>query len=597
MGRSSSSTIITRVFLVIGWCALTAAVIVAHRAPATGYEVSLYSATPWPVWALLACSVLVSVVVAFGTTVAWTRRLACTLASAALLVFVGLPVIRGYRFISGGDALTHLGWARGIESGTFRPAELHYPGLHTASTMLASTVGIDLAHAMLVVIVILFGVFALFVTLSVRLVFERETATVVGAFSAVLVLPITNLSTYVTPHVMSQAILVSTIALFLLLKYVDRGNSAKVVTPVGGLLAITLVSLVLYHPQLAAHLLAVFVGIAAVQVLYRWQRPTHPIAAHRPIFGQTVLLLTAFAAWSTNHGFIRDVATFHIRSTIEYFVSDEGAAGDAVESQGDSLTAIGASIPEIVGKLLGPSLVFGALSAVLIGWLFIANDRRLVEETRGLLTYFVVALGSLGGLFGVYFFGSMGEMYFRVLGLIMVFLTILGAGALTLGFDRVGSFRGGRTLRPVFAVGIALLLVVSALALFPSPYIYAASPHVTEHTLEGHERVFEATDDDAPFDGIRSGPERYADATRADLELTRTYGSISEEELDEGIARQYDEPQYLTVDRQDHEREVTAYKELRYSETQLESIHLQPGVHRIQSNGEMDVYYVAGEAE
>jgi hypothetical protein len=40
------------------------------------------------------------------------------------------------------------------------------------------------------------------------------------------------------------------------------------------------------------------------------------------------------------------------------------------------------------------------------------------------------------------------------------------------------------------------------------------------------------------------------------------------------------------------ERAVLSYRELRYSEESFESLHHQPRVHRIQSNGGFTVYYV-----
>ena len=594
MSRPNSESPAIEGLLAAGFLALTGAIVAAHRAPASGYEVSLYTATPWAVWLLLAGAMVIALVISLESTVARTRRLALCLGGGSILVFVGLPVLRGYWFISGGDALTHLGWARGIESGAFHPADLRYPGLHTVSTVFSAAVGIDLAQAMMLVIVFLFGLFVLFVTLSTSLVLDRPYAATIGAFSAFLLLPITNLSAYVAPHAMSQAILFSAVAMFLVLAYI-RGDARSIgSTPIGWLLGIALVAIVLYHPQLAAHLLAVLGGVCAVQFCYRRYRPTHPVAAHRPMYAQTVVLAAAFVLWAANHDFIRDVFTFHLVSTVDFFVGGGAPAGDSVDAQGDSLAEIGGSLFEIVLKLLGPHLALGGVTALCLAWLFIGNDSRLDRATDGVLHYFAAGLVALTALFGVYFFGSSGEMYFRVFGFIMLFVTIVGAVATAYSMNALSRQRPMPT-RSIVAFGFVILLVASSLALFPSPYVYSASPHVSEQSMSGYDLALESAADDVHFDGIRAGPNRYADARNAELDRTRVHSSIAGEEIEAGVAGQYEGERYIGVDRQDWEREVLTYQELRYTDEHFQSIPHQSGVNRVLSNGEVDAYYVHGE--
>lgn len=596
MSGSNSGGLLEKLVLTAGWLALAGAVAVAHATPATGYEVSIYTATPAAFWALFGVAMGVSLLVALGTAADWLRRLALGLGGAAAVAFAGLPVLRGYRFFSGGDALTHLGWARGLRAGAIQPTELNYPGLHTVSTLLATTVGIDLAQAMLVVIALLCGLFFLFVSLSTSVVVESRYSTTVGAFAAFLLLPITNLSTFTTPHPMSQAILFASVVVYLLLTYVRSRTETRTVSGLGSLLALASVALVLYHPQLVAHLLAVFVGIGVVQFLARRYRTSHPIAAHRPIYGQTVVLVAAFLAWSSNHGFFRDVISFHVWSALEYVIGGGGPSGESVDSKGASLAEIGASFLEVVLKLLGPSLVFAALVGLFVLWAFL-DDGTTTRETDGVLPYFVVAIGGLSVVFVVYFFGSVGDLYFRVFGLVMLFVTVGGAAALAYGTEALSRTRLAPLAHGVLVVGIGILLVASLLAVFPSPYIYSASPHVTEQSMAGHEHAFEYQDEDVSFVGIRAGPNRYADAVRGELDRTRAHGAIEAEEIDDGIARQYDGDRYLSVDQQDRDREVIAYRELRYSEAHFDAISAQAEVDRVQSNGEFEVYFVRGTSE
>ena len=596
MERTDTASPVARGLLAAGVLALVGAILTAHRSPATGYEVSIYTATPQTVWLLLGVSMAVSVVVALWTPNDWTRRLALGLGGGTTLTFVAMPIIRGYWFVSGGDALTHLGWARGIESGGFHPAALHYPGMHLVSTLFANASGVELQHAMMLVILVLFGLFVTFVSLSVGVVIDRPHAVTIGAFTAFLLLPITNLSMFVTPHTMSQAVLFSAMVVFLTFVYIRGDGGGRERTPVGGLLAISLVAIVVYHPQLAAHLLGVLVGICAVQFVVRRRWREHPITTHRSMYGQTVLLGGAFLVWSMYHDFIQGVIEFHLMSTVEFFLG-EGSAGDSVEAQGASLTEIGGSFLEVFLKILGPVAAFCVVTTILIAWLYVGDGDHLDRVTNGLLHYVAVALVGLAGLFGIYFFGSSGQMYFRVLGFALVFVTIAGAVAVAYGVGELPVSKWTFTTRSMVAVGFCLLFVVSMVAFFPSPYVYESSPHVSQQSMDGHEAMLNSVPDGERIDGIRAGPNRYADAIGGEHERTRLHGSIDSAEIEGGLIGSSEEVRYVSVDKQDRDREVIAYKELRYSAALLDSLGELRQVNAIQSNGEVELYVVSPQDE
>ncbi|WP_265107827.1 hypothetical protein [Halosolutus halophilus] len=565
-------------------------------APATGYELSLYAGTSIQFWMLFASTVVVSVIAALRATTTWDRGVALVLGGGAAAVFVGLPVLRGYRFYGTGDALTHLGWMRGIEAGAFAPVALEYPALHTLAVFLSATLEVDLTRAAMLVIVLLACLFVLFVALSIGTVFDSRYSTTVGTFSALLFLPITTLSTFMVPHAMSQAILFSSIVFYLFLRYVRDPDSLARRSATGLGLSIALIALVVYHPQLAAHLLVALFSVCALQVLYRRFRSNHPIANHRSIFGQIVVLAGAFLVWTSNHGFFTGVIEYAASSAAAYFLAD-GSAGESVNSQSASLSELGASVVELFLKLFAPSLVFIALVGFVVLWTVFERDGAMTRETEGLLPYFTVSLCGLSGVFALYYLGSYGTMYFRVLGLMLLLVTIVGAVAISAVITGLSRRVPTGLVHGAAVVAFGLLILFSLIAVFPSPYIYSASPHVTEMSMSGHETAFENQDPEVSFAGIRAGPNRYADASNGELERTRHYEGVSGEEIDEGLAGQYSDDRYLTVTRTDREREVRAFQELRYTESQLDSISSQSDVNRVQSNGEFELYYVRGQAE
>ncbi|WP_382181844.1 hypothetical protein [Halosolutus amylolyticus] len=585
------------VLVVVGFLSVTSAVLVAHRTPATGYELSPYATAPRAFWALLGCSLLVSLLVSLQTSVGWLRRIALGLGGIALAAFVGLPVIRGYQYYGAGDALTHLGWMRGIEAGAFHPSELYYPAVHTIATLVGVTFGIDLAQAALIVVVALSVLFFVFVAATTSRLFESPYSSIVGTFSAFLLLPITNLSTFVVIHPMTQGILFSAVITYLLFTYLEDPSPAAVRSATGAVLALTLVSTVVYHPQLAAHLLVFLVSICVVQYLARRFRPEHPIASHRRMYGQTLVLVAAFALWASKHGLVVDVIEFTFSNVVDYFAGD-GDASEAVGSQSASLAELGASVVELFVKLFGASMVYLGLTGLIALPTMTPFGDRLTDETSGTIPYFVVGLAGLGVLAGVYYVGNVSQMYFRVFGLMMLFGTIAGAVAISYGLSLPSRRHAAGIVHGIAIAGIVVLLLASLLAVFPSPYIYKSSPHVTEMSMHGHESAFEHADEDVTFVGIRAGPNRYMDASNGRLQHTRGHkGAVTGEEIDEGIASQYSADRYLTVTQNDRDREVVAYQELRYSRDQLNSISGQPGVDKVQSNGEFELYYVHGRAE
>jgi hypothetical protein len=589
-----------KVALVIGFLAVAGGALVARASPATGYELSLYTMTSPLVWAGLVLALSVALTVAFvpsseANRPRGDRSLALVLGGLVMAVFAGLPIIRGYRFYGHHDALTHLGWARAISEGTIVPFDLYYPGIHTVTVLVNSALGIPLSRSMLLVVFISVLVFCVFVPLCVGTITRSRQAVAIGAFSAFLLLPITTISMYLVAHAMSQAVLFSALLFYLFTKYLHANRTSASFSAVGVLFALVAVATVVYHPQLVAHLIAVFIGISMVQFIARrfWSRSR--IAGQTPMYSVTLFLLAVFLLWTANHGFFSGMLEYFFNSAIEY-VFERGSGGEeTIATQGASLAAIGGGLLELLFKLFFPHLVFGLLVGGLALRMVFSRHSTWISEIRAETMYFLTALIALVPLFFVYFASDGSTMFFRVIGLMLVFVTILGSLAIDGFVDRRSEqIQQLSTPRPLLAVGFAVLLVLSLLAVFPSPYIYNPSPHVTDMQMEGYETAFSTQDDAVEFVGMRNGPNRFDDAVHGNAERMRLHQDISESSLG-GIADQYEDDRYLALTRADYERETIAYQQLRYTEAEFDSVETQPGVDRIQSNGEFDLYYVHGD--
>ncbi len=112
------------------------ALLIMYQSPATGYEQSIYSATPFGVWFLLALSLLggLGIVIHQLATGRYQETRTCLFGLAVVLLtataFLCLPVIRNY-YSWRGDQLAHIGFVKDIATSGHLPGYNPYPVTHT----------------------------------------------------------------------------------------------------------------------------------------------------------------------------------------------------------------------------------------------------------------------------------------------------------------------------------------------------------------------------------------------------------------------------------------------------------------------------------
>ncbi|MFC7045383.1 hypothetical protein ACFQH6_08150 [Halobacteriaceae archaeon GCM10025711] len=568
---------------VAGFASLAAGVVAAYRSPASAAELSIYGATPDLFWAGVGVALLVAVALAFSSS--RSRLLAVFLGGLGVFAIVALPLVRSYYFFGAADSLTHLGWVKDIGSGRLPVVDLLYPALHTTSLWLGDLADLSLTRAMLLVTVAYVGVFLVFVPLTARAITRDDRALVFGAFAAFLLLPVNNVSVHVIPHPTSQALFFLPLVLYLLVRYVTATESSR---SLGGLLGVALVGIVLVHPQQAVNLLLLFLTVSGLQFLYRRYRPDHPVADHRPLYAQTAFFLVALAIWNSQHERVFEASS----GLLETLLHGPPSAAQ-IAQKGVSLGALGSGLPELFAKMF---LVSAVLSLVAGGWLLAAVTGALDDfdpQAAAIGRYLAFGLVPVTGVFTVYLLATRQQMHFRHLGFIMAIVTVVAAVAATHSVDLAAGRRlSAGSLRTVLAAAFAVMLVLSAATVFASPYIYKRSGHVPEAQFDGYDTAFSHQHPDAAIGGIRQGPWRYADAlygTEPTPDSSRYFGV--EPETLRSVQSRFDAQLYVVVTRVDWLREVRAWGGLRYSAEDFESLDAQPGVDRVQTNGEVVEYY------
>lgn len=602
-GRGGGRTTAETSGLLVGFLALAAATVLARTAPARGYEVSIYRATPTGFWAGVALAMAVSLVVAVVTVRRSHRVLALVLGGTTTVAIAGLPLIRGYAYYGTADALTHLGWAKDVRAGRMAVADIYYPAVHTLGLLFEGLLGQPLARTMLVGVLVLLAVYLVFVPLCVaELTDDRRRGLVVGAFAAFLLLPINHVAVnYMAPHPISDAILLSPLVLYLLAGFLD-GQPERNATPDAVLLALASTTTVLYHSMLTAAILVFLACVALVQLLYRRYVPGGDGLAGRPVYSQTAVLLVVFLFWNLRFAVVGRTMRLLTLALERALVGSTGPAA-VVGQRSASLAGVGSGLMEVFAKLFLPSVIFGLLSA----WVVQYSLRRWRDEQLARARLFGAGLVGVGLYSLPFFVGNVSRLFFRYFGFLAVLATVLGAVAIV----RLTSGDAGRwqrrpwqpSARAALVGGFAALLVASTLVVFPSPYIFQANDQVSERGLSGYRTAFEYRAPDVLFAGIRGGTLRYLHAVfgrqgapgdRDRRGFYRSEGNTPPGALD-SLPTYFESDRYLVVTEHDRQREVVAYRGLRYTDEHLDRIGDQPRVNRVIVNGGVETYFVDSE--
>lgn len=585
------------VLLAIGFMGFAVGTFLAWDQPATGYEVSIYTATPLGYWLGIAVAFLVAGIVTVVNHRDRITGLALVLGGLSTLSIVGLPVIRGYRSYGLGDSLIHLGWSEDIRDGTMAVFELFYPAGHSITVLLAEAAGIPTERAMITVMVVLTALFVLFIPLGAHAIARSPRATVIAAFAGFMLLPFTNLSTALHFHTYSIATLFLPIVLYLLVKYMtsDVGHTFWFATINRWLIALLTagITLLLYHPQVKLNVVILVGAFVVLQLGYRNKRH-HPLGTLQPVFLAFIVLALVWWIWMMQFPEYLDRGPRYIAAVRDTLLG-VAEPGETVQSQTDSILAIGANPAELFLKIFLVPLVFCVFAIYAAVGALIGHTGDTTEDTSPVVTHFTVGGLVLLPFFSLHFAGDISHLFFRHVGFAFALVSVFGAIGIHMVFSHGWWPDAPRIDRPLAVGLLGIALVLSILVVFPSPYIYNQSHHATDESMTGYATAFEVSDASIGFSGIRSGPTRYVRALTDGIEnqgLDGLYG--------EGLANPpaaYTDPYYLPVARVDYEREVIAYHELRFAEDDFHALDDDRQIDRVLTSGDFRLYLVRTNSE
>ncbi len=585
----------------VGYLAVGIGILSAHRSPATSFEMSIYAATPLLFWICTCFAVFGSLLVVFSYTDRQTLLAGGFLGGLSMTSILALPVIRGYHYIGHEDPMSHLGTAIDLNAGLLSMTAGRYPVVHTMGSVLHDATGLPITHTLMLLVVVFIVTFFVFIPLAVRQLTGDMTTTYISVFSGLLLLPLNHLSPSTYIHPTSQALMFTPaflLVFFMLYRHRTLRRSM--------LFLVTAVAFILMHPQQAANMLA-FVGtIAVLQVGSHFYRGDGWTRRSEWILPEAVVFAGSFGLW------VQNSETFWNSLESVYMIPfTETQAAETTATRSFSLDAVGGSLPEVFMKLFFVSLLFAILTAALMAFELLRRrvdlgsitPKRRTTPDGGIpfanFDYVFYGLLAIGMVFLVYLGGGISDQYFRHLGMLMVFATILGSIALGRILRHISARRSMSTGRLVVVSFLLICLVLTLPVVFPSPYIYNSSIHVTEAQMEGYGTTFEQRSDAITFDDIRSSTARHGHAINGrDIPEEAYYRETSGELgvpdrfADRNLPGHYDEPIYIPVTGADRTNDPILWKGFRFSHADFEYLDAEPGANRVQTNGGYDLYLV-----
>ena len=584
----------------MGFAALTVAILVAWNAPAMRYELSIYAATPLAVWFGLGVAFLTCIVVCVLDPRDRASGYGLLLGGFATVVVASLPAVRGYRFYGATDAMTHLGWAEEVRAGALSPAELLYPGGHVLSVAVAEVMGVSTMRAILLVTAGLVAIYVMFVPLIARTIVPDGAVIAIAAFGGFFLLHLNNVSTGLSFHAYSFALMGFPVVLYVLVKHIvvsaDRrrwpSTSWHVVIVLAGLLTLLL------HPQVMLNVVLLLGSFVAAHFFARRYFGSNPLAQHRPGYGAFAVLGGLWFAWTIRHWQLHAAAENLMTSVIRTIMGEE-SPGQAAIDTGVSAEAIGASLTELFIKLFSVSLVYSVAALLAVVGAIVAVRQARRHSAHSVVTYFGCSGLVLGPFFALHWLGDISVYFFRHLGFAMVLATVLGAIGIQFVVERLGEGRRRPAFSTIAVVFATIALVLSMLVVFPSPYIYSPSGHVSHTEIAGYQASFDTAEDEVRWSGIRTGPHRFHNGlVMEDTPAHYSGASAYEgEDLQYLLDGRYHEDVYLPISERDYQREVLAYHELRISAADFQTVSTSPTANNVHTNGGYDLFFIRSDGE
>ncbi|ELY42088.1 DUF6541 family protein [Natronorubrum sulfidifaciens] len=595
---SSRRDLSLKLLLAVGIALLSyASVVVAMTPPASGYEISIYTAYPVAFWISIIVTIVAGQLLVLEDVLRsepagyWKRGYALIVAASGLLLF--LPTMR-YQYVMGrADTLTFAGSIDYITVNHALQPDNYYPMLHLLAATLSFLTGIEPIRIMQTIPPLFSLAFLLGTYCLIRYLFPaRREWIVVLPFVSLLFVGFEHL--HFTPYNMSF-LLVPLVLLYCLKAQERAAVWSKIV------MVVLVTALVFYHPLTGLLIVALF---AIAQVLSRVPRSLRFVSERKAVPSVTVslLVLVLLFAWYSRF----DTIVLSASSIVL------GRGPSQFEHATDVADRVSPTVTDLLRAgftTYGMEALIGAATVAFLGILVYSHYRRrtpidtYVAWFAGIFTV-TFALGAVAFLVDVIFDPLRFTRYGMLAG-----GAIIGVGFLLLYRSRA-STRSRHALRLSMYTFLLVLVSISVVLLFPSPVADTANLQVTEREVEGMDWAVTNENETMPTQDHGVLQHRHidylSDGTASTWELRERDTAPPDhfgydEHATAGEHEKYDEDTYLLVTELARVENPALYPNYpdhwRHTPAEFQRLESDPTVDHVYTNGEFDTYIVRPTSE
>jgi len=478
------------------------------------YDISIYSELPISMWILLILSLLIGLISTSYNLMSYTGlniyyKLGFFLVVNVCLAVILLPTLLGYQYVSHGDHLTHLGYAKYIfNNGHIYDVDL-YPLIHILLYEVSSITNTSLDMDLNLIGPIFYLFFILFTFFLSSLLLDKT----IVAFSLVIsAIPICFF--YGSIYPMGNSILLSPLIFGLYFKSLLKPNPC-----VKFILIILLISLLYYHPASCILFFIFIVIIEIIKLIAYYVSCSSSLFINKkyPIyFFLPILMFIVIISWIWTNLRIWQST---ILSVASWFYL-EIAKKDIIFITSESVNRVGLSSSDfmfLVFKMYGTIFIFLILSFLCI--VLIIGKKVITKHNFFILIYSLLFLISVA--FWVCDLVNPLTLVFnsgRFIWVVVTFFPLL-VGISIYAFSSLNSIfntnngTGLRLVKLMMWIIISVCIVSTFFSLYPSSYTYRSNSAVELMQIDGFN--FLLTKGNSNFKTIGAGvidPYRYADA-------------------------------------------------------------------------------------
>lgn len=490
---------------------LSIGLIAAWNTPATGYEPSIYEATPLFYWIGISACYIIGIGLTFIATfydnisklIKYNGYLLIILASISL---ISLTVLRGYGILNiSGDGGTHIGFLSKTVISGFLP-NTYYPGVYAEPAVFQILTGLDTNTVLTLYPLFMICLFTLGIYLLAKRVFPKKGEVYFATIIALL-LPFGSSTLFGTSDILYAGMTIANIGLlpiflYLILRSIEGAKNIFI------LLAILSLSILFYHPYVTVTCFVIYFAVIIVALISQRKYNTVSKKSITELLCLFVIMLGTFFGWYWNYfggKIINGLMTIFYATDLD---SRELASSVDLFQQA---TDYGFSL-DTVFRIAGINLfIYGMF---LVAFLFLLRYHWKDERYFLFKVLFICAI-FIGGMMVIAAVGNFGGGYLRFR--IPIYIVSLLSSGFVL-YKIASTFSGHKAAVSVKRLGAVFLILmfvggVSVMSFHPSPYTLNIGYQTTQTEFTGAETLLPYIDYDKNTTGITfTGLHRYVSA-------------------------------------------------------------------------------------